>query len=220
MRNQSDYWDRGTAKTFTHPLSDDFLAALQPSDRILDYGCGYGRSLAQLAGFGFTNTVGVDFSREMVARGRREQPSLDLRHIERPSLDEPDGSFDAAMLLAVLTCIVGNDEQTAVLREIRRLLRPGGVLFISDMPLQDDERNRARYAEGTGHGPYGTFATGDGGVVRHHSEDHIQGLLKGFSPISTRRIDLTTMHGNPATGVQLVAQKFMDPERSEGSHAS
>lgn len=207
MRDQSGYWDRSAGKTFTHPLNEDFLAALRPGDRILDYGCGYGRSLAQLAGLGFTNSVGVDFSREMIVRGRREQPGLDLRPIECPTLDEPDGSFDAAMLLAVLTCIVGDDDQVAVLREIRRLLRPGGVLFISDMPLQEDQRNRARYAESVAHGPYGTFDTGDGGVVRHHGDDHIQGWLKDFTPISIKRIDLTTMHGNPATGVQLVARK-------------
>jgi SAM-dependent methyltransferase len=207
MPDQSGYWDRGAGKTFTHPLSDDFLATLRPGDRILDYGCGYGRSLGQLASLGFTNTVGIDFSREMVARGRREQPGLDLRHIERPLLDEPDGSFDAVMILAVLTCVAGDDEQAAVLREIHRLLRPGGVLFISDMPFQDDDRNRARYAEGASLGPYGTFDTGDGGVVRHHAEDHILGWLSGFEPISQKRIDLTTMHGNPATGVQLVARK-------------
>lgn len=207
MRDRSGYWDRSAAKTFTHPLSGDFLAALQPADRVLDYGCGYGRSLAQLAGFGFANTVGVDISREMIARGRRDNPGLVLRHLERPTLDEPDGSFDAAILMAVLTCIVGDDEQAAVLQEIRRLLRPGGVLFISDMPLQHDERNRVRYAEGVAHCPYGTFDTGDGGVVRHHSEDHMQDWLKGFTPISINRIDLTTMHGNPARGVQMVARK-------------
>lgn len=208
MPDQSGYWDRGAAKTFTHPLADDFLAALQLGDRILDYGCGYGRSLAQLGGLGFTNTVGVDFSREMVARGRREQPRLDLRHIQRPSLDEPDQSFDAALILAVLTCIVGDDEQTIVLQEIRRLLRPGAVLFISDMPLQEDERNRSRYAEGVVHGPHGTFDTGDGGLVRHHADSHMEGWLAGFQPISRRRIDLTTMHGNPATGIQFVARKI------------
>jgi SAM-dependent methyltransferase len=207
MPDQSDYWDRGAAKTFTHPLSDDFLAALHPGDRILDYGCGYGRSLAELAGLGFTNTVGVDFSREMIARGRREQPRLDLRHIATATLDEPDGRFDAALILAVLTCIVGDDEQAVVVQELRRLLRPGGVLFISDMPLQGDERNRVRYAEGAAHGPYGTFDTGDGGIVRHHAEDHMKSWLVGFEPISAKRIDLTTMHGNPATGVQLVARK-------------
>lgn len=208
MADQSGYWDRGAAKTFTHPLSGDFLAVLQPGDRILDYGCGYGRSLVQLAGLGFANTVGVDFSREMVARGRREQPGLDLRHITRATLDEPDGSFDAALILAVLTCIVGDDEQAIVIKELHRLLRPGSVLFISDMPLQDDDRNRVRYAEGASLGPYGTFDTGDGGMVRHHADDHMLGWLSGFEPISRKRIDLTTMHGNSATGVQLVARKI------------
>ncbi len=207
MLDQSSYWDRGAGKTFTHPLNAGFLAALLPGDRILDYGCGYGRSLVQLASLGHANSVGVDFSRELIARGRREQPSLDLRHITRTVVDEPDGSFDAALIVAVLTCIVGDDQQDAVLREIRRLLRPGGVLFISDMPLQDDERNRARYAAGVVHGPYGTFDTGDGGIVRHHADSHMQRWLKGFTPVDWKRIELTTMHGNPATGVQIVARR-------------
>jgi SAM-dependent methyltransferase len=206
-RDQSVYWDRSAAKTFTHPLSEDFIAALKSDDRILDYGCGYGRSLQQLGLLGFGNTVGVDFSREMVARGRRERPDLDLRHIERPAIDEPDGSFDAALILAVLTCIIRDDEQSAVLREIRRLLRPGGILFISDMPLQDSARNRRRYDEGAVHGPYGTFETGDGGIVRHHTESHIQGWLSGFETISRKPIELTTMHGNPASAIQLVARR-------------
>jgi hypothetical protein len=93
------------------------------------------------------------------------------------------------------------------MREIRRLLRPGGVLFISDMPLQDDDRNRARYAEGRGLGPFGTFATGDGGVVRHHPESHMKSWFEDFELISQHTLDLTTMHGNPATGVQFVARK-------------
>ncbi len=207
MLDQSSYWDRGAGKTFTHPLSSDFLAALQPGDRILDYGCGYGRSLAELAGLGFGNSVGVDFSGEMIARGRRERPALDLRHVTRTVVDEPDGSFDAALILAVLTCIVGDAQQDAVLQEIRRLLRPGGLLFISDMPLQDDDRNRARYAEGVAHGPYGTFDTGDGGLVRHHVGERLEAWLKGFTPISSKPIVLKTMHGNPATGVQLAARR-------------
>ncbi len=111
------------------------------------------------------------------------------------------------MILAVLTCIVDDDDQAAVLTEIRRLLRPGGLLFISDMPLQEDARNRARYDERT-HGPYGVFDTGDGGIVRHHTDDHMQGWLSGFEPISRRRIRLTTMHGNPATGVHFLARRM------------
>ena len=209
MPDQSRYWDRGAGKTFTHPLNADFLAALRTGARLLDYGCGYGRSLAQLADLGFGNSVGVDFSGAMIARGRREHPRLDLRHVTRMVVDEPDASFDAAMILAVLTCIVGDDQQEAVLQEIRRLLRPGGVLFISDMPLQDDDRNRARYAAGVVRGPYGTFETGDGGTVRHHSDDRMQSWLNGFEPISSRRVDLTTMHGNPATGIQFVARRLV-----------
>ena len=209
MQDQSSYWNDAANRTFTHPLSPSFLAELQPADRILDYGCGYGRSLVELGTLGFANTMGVDFSREMIARGRRESPGADLRVVSHVKVDEPDASFDAAMLLAVLTCIVEDEAQAAVLREVRRLLRPGGLLFISDMPLQDEARSRGRYDAWKRAGAYGVFDTGDGGVVRHHGDAHVAGWLNGFEPISTRRVALKTMNGNSAIGVQLVARKMV-----------
>jgi SAM-dependent methyltransferase len=207
MQDQSSYWNDAAGRTFTHPISPDFLAELRPDYRILDYGCGYGRSLAELGALGFTNTVGVDFSRGMITRGRRERPGTDLRLVDRVTVDEPDGCFDAVMLLAVLTCIVEDEAQAAVLQEVRRLLRPGGLLFISDMPLQEDARSRARYAGGGSARPYGVFDTGDGGVVRHHDDRHIATWLRGLEPIADRRVALKTMNGNDAIGVQLVARK-------------
>ncbi|MGW5032036.1 hypothetical protein ACWEQW_12260 [Streptomyces nigra] len=46
----------------------------------------------------------------------------------------------------------------------------GGTRYVSDFLLQEDERNRARYARGSTHfDDYGVFETEDGGVFRHHS---------------------------------------------------
>ena len=52
-----------------------------------------------------------------------------------------DQSIDAVLLFAVLTCIASDDAQKNLLREFKRVLRPGGLLVISDYPLQTDERN-------------------------------------------------------------------------------
>ena len=45
-----------------------WLESLPTTARVLDYGCGYGRTLAELRDVGWRNAVGVDFSREMVSR--------------------------------------------------------------------------------------------------------------------------------------------------------
>ena len=150
MTAPSDYWNRvAESKTFHHPLDVDRVRMLvTPAASILDVGCGYGRTLAQLADLGYHRLVGVDTAAGMIARGRRLHPDLDLRVIAPGPLPFPDVSFGAAFLVAVLTCIPADDDQRALVAEIRRVLRPGGVLYVSDLLLAADERNVARYREG------------------------------------------------------------------------
>lgn len=209
MENQQLYWDRVAAqKTFTHPLDQGWLDTFIPKTaRILDYGCGYGRILAELASKGYTNTVGMDTSAAMVERGRRAFPKLDIRIIQGVPIEEADASFDAVLLLAVLTCIPSNEGQEAVVREARRLLQPGGTLYLSDMPLQADSRNRVRYArDAPRFGTYGVFETDDGAVVRHHDKQRLGALLAGFETVATASIAISTMNGHPAAGVQTLAR--------------
>ena len=208
MRDQRAYWDREAGrKTFTHPLDPDWLDTFIPqAARVLDYGCGYGRSLAELVSLGYSDVVGMDPSPAMVERGRRTFPGLDLRVIEALPTAEADASFDAVLLLAVLTCIPGDRDQDAVMGEVRRLLRPGGTLYISDMPLQADGRNLARYArDAPRFGAYGVFETDDGAIVRHHDGRRLAALMAGFEVIATTNTSISTMNGHAATGVQVLA---------------
>jgi len=207
MQDQRAYWDREAGrKTFTHLLNRGWLDTFVPrTARVLDYGCGYGRSLAELASLGYSDTVGMDFSPAMVERGRHTFPGLDLRVVEALPTTEADASFDAVLLLAVLTCIPGDRDQDAVMGEVRRLLRPGGTLYISDMPLQKDGRNLARYApEAPRFGAYGIFET-DGAIVRHHDGRRLETLLAGFEVVATANTSISTMNGHAATGVQVLA---------------
>ena len=209
MEGQQPYWDRVAAqKTFTHPLDQGWLDTFVPrTARILDYGCGYGRTLAELASKGYVNTVGMDTSAAMVERGRRAFPGLDIRVVQGLPVAEADASFDAVLLLAVLTCIPSNEGQDAVMKEAHRLLRPGGTLYVSDMPLQADSRNRVRYArDAPRFGTYGVFETDDGAVVRHHEGRRLEALLAGCETGATATIAISTMNGHPATGVQTLAR--------------
>ncbi len=209
MGDQWAYWDRVAGrKTFTHPLNRDWLDTfVLRTARVLDYGCGYGRSLAELASMGYSDVVGMDPSPAMIERGRHTFPELDLRVVEALPTAEADASFDAVLLLAVLTCIPGDQEQNAVMGEVRRLLRPGGTLYISDMPLQTDDRNLARYARDAPHfGTYGVFETDDGAIVRHHDGQRLEALLAGFEVVAIATTSISTMNGHAAKGVQVLGQ--------------
>ena len=207
--SQSSYWNQeGPAKTFSHPLNMDCLREhLNPDARILDYGCGYGRVAAMLHDEGYREVVGVDAASGMIERARRLHPQLSFRRITPPNVFFPDEFFDAVLLFAVLTCIPADDDQKAVIDEAFRLTRPGGFLYISDLWLQTDERNRRRYAQFANRLPYGVFEVVEGVAVRHHSRQWIASLLCQWETIASCDIQVTTMNGHEAAGFQWLGRK-------------
>lgn len=206
------FWETtGSAKTFTHPLDPALLEEYVPRGaRVLDYGCGYGRLTAELAGRGYRSVRGVDMSAALIARGRREHPELDLLRWGGFPLPFEDGEFDAALLFAVLTCVPGDADQRAIAGELGRLVRPGGVLYLSDVPLQADALNQERYLRyAQRYGTYGVFETPDGGVFRHHPPERLRETVRaaGFSLLAERRDAVATLDGLTAERLQLVARK-------------
>ena len=207
---QTAYWNQVAAHaTFTHPLCRDLLQTLiTPSAHILDYGCGYGRTCAELVHAGYRNTIGVDTSSAMIARGRSLHPDLQLHQITEGALPFAEATFDVCLLLAVLTCIPTDAGQRHVIDEVRRVLRPGGILYLSDYPLQHDARNRARYARDQQRcDVYGAFHLAGGGIARHHEMSWIEELLAPFALMRHDRLTVPTMHGHEATIFQILARQ-------------
>jgi SAM-dependent methyltransferase len=210
LDSQTAYWDAAaTTKRFTHPLHTPWLDTVERSAAILDYGCGYGRTLDALEQQGFDNLCGVDASPGMIARARSLHPATRFAVLDTPpALACPDASIDVVVLFAVLTCIPRDDAQRLLIGELHRALKPGALLYLSDLPLQDDRRNRDRYARfAEAYSTYGVFETGDGAVCRHHPSDWFTSLLAGFETIDTRRTTVTTMNGNTSAGLQILAHK-------------
>lgn len=210
VASQMSYWD-GVAqeKRFSHPLRREWLAGrLDQRARILDYGCGYGRTLAELARAGYQRIVGMDFSQAMLARCRLEVAGVGLIRNDGRTLPFRNDSLDAALLFATLTCIPQNEAQRALIAEIERVLRPSGLLYISDLLLNEDERNRQRYERDADlYGVYGIFRLPEGVVVRHHSREWIRDLTGSFAELSYEPFSVTTMNGNRSAAFQYLGQK-------------
>jgi ubiquinone/menaquinone biosynthesis C-methylase UbiE len=112
---------------------------------VLEIGCGSGHNLEELArrsGAGFV--AGIDASDVMVRRAtqrlreRIAQGQADVRRAEAARLPFEPARFDAALAVHVLYFW---PDAKVELREIRRVLRPGGVLVIGFRP--DDPGARA-----------------------------------------------------------------------------
>lgn len=209
------FWEAaGAEKTFTHPLDHALLERYVPRGaRILDYGCGYGRLTAQLKEAGYGDVHGADPSRALIERGRREHPQLPLRHFEKLPLPFEDGSFDAALLFVILGVVAEDADRRAVLAELARLVRPSGVLYLSDVPLQEDEHHLRRYDEAAAadpERPYGVFSTPDGGLFRHSRPEELRESLRahGFAVEEERTTTTATLHrGESTRSLQLVARR-------------
>lgn len=208
--NQNKYWNEvAEIKTFTHPLDKTILETyLTKQSKILDFGCGYGRTVTELSDLGFLNIVGYDTSTELVNRGKR-RTNLPLFHIDNP-LDLPiqNDSLDCIVLFAVLTCIPSNAGQTELLRLLYSKLKKGGLIYISDYYLQDNstEVNRYQYLHDDINN-FGVFSLPEGAVFRHHTKEWISELTKNFNILIEKPLELMTMNGHRATGFQLVGQK-------------
>lgn len=203
--DQSPYWNRvAELKTFTHPLRQDWLEGRVARDGAwLDYGCGYGRNCRELESRGWPNTTGVDFSSAMLERAQREHPSGTYRLAKE--LDEAQ-QFDVVLLFAVWTCIPEEEQLSALMGRVRRLLRPGGLLYLSDMLLQEDERYRARY-RASAHEPWGCFELEEGARLRHFDLDSIETHLRGFECLEFEPFEVTTMNGNAARAFQFLGRR-------------
>jgi SAM-dependent methyltransferase len=208
--SQTSYWDRvAPEKRFSHPLRLDWLAKYSHQQaRMLDYGCGYGRTLADLSQAGFTNLLGVDFSEQMLVRARAEVPGSCLIRNDGHCLAFKDDCFDVVLLFAVLTCIPDSHEQRSLLAEAERVLRPGGLLYASDLLVNHDERNCERYEKyAEAYGCYGVFQLPEGVVVRHHQRNWIHEILSPLEQLEFRPFTVTTMNGNASSAFQYMGRK-------------
>jgi SAM-dependent methyltransferase len=108
------------------------LVGLSPGSRVLDVPCGYGRHAVPLTVEGY-RVVGLDWSPTQIAEARRRGgpahgPFLVRADYRRIPL--ADGVFDAALTLLSSLGYSDEDGDRAMLREIRRVLRPGGRLLL------------------------------------------------------------------------------------------
>ncbi|MBM3517684.1 MAG: class I SAM-dependent methyltransferase [Alphaproteobacteria bacterium] len=99
---------------------------------LLDLGCGTGAHLALLEDFAPRLVAGLDRSDLALGLAREKAPRAALvRGDLSRSLPFADESVDATLVLGVL-CHAWIENEVTTLREIRRVLRPGGVLIVTE----------------------------------------------------------------------------------------
>lgn len=130
-RNARDYdrkWQFYVESTTRETIA---RLAMKPTDRVLDVGCGTGELLSRLAaGFPEARLAGLDPVPEMLALAQAKLPdAADLRIGWANELPWPDASFDTVVSCNMFHYIT---HPVDALREMERVLVPGGRLLITD----------------------------------------------------------------------------------------
>jgi SAM-dependent methyltransferase len=117
--------------------------------------------------------------------------------------------FDAALAVALFTCIPDLAAQRRAAAEIHRVLRPGGLLWASFFLLNRDRRNRERYRRlaHPGSRDWGLFRLAPDGLLRHHALAHLRRLFRRFRWLLAEEQRFHTMGGHTSRGLILLACK-------------
>jgi demethylmenaquinone methyltransferase/2-methoxy-6-polyprenyl-1,4-benzoquinol methylase len=105
-------------------------AAVSEGDDVLDACCGTGDLAVAAWKAGAGHVVGLDFSGQMLERARRKAPELEWVQGDVLALPFEDASFDSAVVGFGVRNV---DDLEAGLKELRRVLRPGGRLGILEI---------------------------------------------------------------------------------------
>ena len=162
-RVERDHW---WFQALRRLVADTLAIAAPPPADVLDVGCSTGHLLAALPD-GYRRT-GVDFNEDAVLLAERLRPEIAFRTGSIEELPLRDASFDAVLATDVVSAVGVDDDRLAV-SELRRVLRPRGVL-IAQVAAYEWLRS--------GH-------DGASGTARRYTAGGFERLLReqGFAPV-------------------------------------
>ena len=116
------WWYRGRRKVLARVFAE---LDLPHSARILDAGCGSGRNMVELSRLGTATGVELSETSVILARERAVGEVIEGSVLEMPF---ETNSFDLAVSLDVIEHL---DQHLEALRELRRVVAPGGALLVT-----------------------------------------------------------------------------------------
>jgi 2-polyprenyl-6-hydroxyphenyl methylase/3-demethylubiquinone-9 3-methyltransferase len=189
------------------------LTYMNPKDKVLELGCGYGRVLQKLIGKA-NKIVGIDTSQESIKLAREliKDKSLELYEMDAINMEFADGEFDVVLCIQNGISAFHVDKQELI-KEAVRVTRSGGKVLFSSYADKFWEERLKWFQLQAEHGCIGEIdqeKTGDGVIVCKDgfrattvSSDEFLSLTSGLNVVTEIvEVDNSSVFcviGNPST---------------------
>ncbi len=123
--------DWSKTRNFVSPKEKEwFLRYIFVGDRVLDLGCGNGRFF-EIFNDKKVDYTGVDFSERLIEIAKNKYPNGNFLVSSAFNLPFPDNLFDRVLCIAVLHHIPSKELRLKFLKEIKRIMKPKGMLILT-----------------------------------------------------------------------------------------
>lgn len=193
----TEFWDERFGEQGAIWGDEPSIAAIEAAGRLapgrlLDVGCGYGRDVTYFAEKSF-DACGVDFSKPAIDLGRTLHPGLELLVGSAHDLPYEDAAFDVAFANYLLHLFLEPDERAGLLRELNRVVVPGGRVVLSVASTADVD-----YVPGSGEDD--VARVGHTGVEKlFYSRERIAEEFAAFDEVDVVEIAESHVHDKPHT---------------------
>jgi len=145
------------------------IPSFPPGTRVLEAGCGNGKTLATLSRNG-CHATGCDIAASALRLAHHAVPKARLVQADVRCLPFPDQTFDAVIAVHVTGALLESDRRQAA-TEYARVLAPGGTLFFREFSVGDFRYGKGRPVEEK------SFLRGDGVMTHYFTEDEVYDLF-------------------------------------------
>ena len=202
MKDQRDAWDSfysGNRRPW-RGVSDIGDVPFPPGGKILEVGCGNGKTVLALTKKGFRVT-GVDFSQSAIDMCRETIPSSgDFVCASVTNLPFEDSSFDGVAAFHVLEHLTADEMKEAV-RELSRIMRPGSHILLKCFAKGDMRSEKGEEVDDS------TLIRGNGILYHYFDEDELRSYFSSFECISISTKEERTRFGTVRRRIEADLRK-------------
>ena len=157
------------------------LPHIPSGSRVLEIGCGNGKTLSSMVQRGWYVTA-IDFSRRAITLSRERYAGasyFDFMVADTMHLPFKKSSFDAVFAIHIFGHLL-EPERNLLPHDLENILKPGGILFFSDFSTGDFRFGSGCETENA------TFSRGTGIITHYFSRQEVTDLFSDLTLVSIR----------------------------------